>query len=394
VKGRKFIVMMVAGVVAGFLVGAYATEFARATAFIGKLFLNALKMVVLPLIVVSVANAILNMESLKRFTEVGWKTLLYYISTTSLAVVTGIALVSVLQPGAGETFTAGTAVSQQVTFSLESLVVGLIPSNIFKAMVDFDVLPVLFGTILFSLAVIAVEWEREILVRRLLFELDAVLMKLTGWIIAFAPLGVFSLIAHKTASAGGAKAVSAVLASLGKYVLTVIAGLAIHGFLTLPLIYFLFVRRNPYSYMAKVKDALITAFATASSSATLPVTLQNVIGAGVKRPTAEFILPLGATVNMDGTALYEAVAAIFLAQVYSIHLSLAQVGVVFITATLAAIGAAGIPEAGLVTMVLVLKSVGVPVEGIGFILAIDWFLDRCRTAVNVLGDTVGAAVVS
>jgi len=146
--------------------------------------------------------------------------------------------------------------------------------------------------------------------------------------------------------------------------------------------------------MAKVKEALITAFATASSSATLPITLKEVIGSGVKKAVAEFTLPLGATINMDGTALYEAIAVIFIAESYGIALEFTQYLIIFLTATLAAIGAAGIPEAGLVTMVLVLQSVGVPVEGIGIILAVDWFLDRCRTTVNVLGDTIGAAVIS
>ena len=146
--------------------------------------------------------------------------------------------------------------------------------------------------------------------------------------------------------------------------------------------------------MSKVKDALLTAFATASSSATFPVTLSRAVSAGIKREVAEFTLPLGATINMDGTALYEAVAAIFLAQAYGIELSLTQYIAVFLTATLAAIGAAGIPEAGLVTMVLVLQSIGVPTEGIGIILAVDWFLDRCRTAINVWGDIIAAAVIS
>jgi len=269
----------------------------------------------------------------------------------------------------------------------------LIPSNFFKALAEFDVLPVIVATLLFSLAVLAVDLRGETVIHRVVSELDAVLLKLTGWIINFAPVGVFSLIASKVAEMGGAKALGTVFVSLGKYVATVIEGLFVHGFIVLPVVYFLFVRENPYAYLSKVKEALITAFATASSSATLPVTMRSVISAGVKKSTAEFVLPLGATVNMDGTALYEAVAAIFLAQVYGIELSLGQLLVIFLTATLAAVGAAGIPEAGLVTMVLVLQSVEIPVEGIGLILAVDWFLDRCRTAVNVWGDAVGAAVL-
>ncbi len=391
---RKFLAFMLASVVLGFGVGTFLPKFALAFSFVGELFLNALKMVVLPLIVVSIANAILGMETIENFRRVGIKTLVYYFLTTSFAVAVGITVVLLFRPGEGFSAFQVKEFSKQVGFSLHDLVVGLIPQNIFKALVEFDVLPVIVATMLFSLAVLSIDWRRETVVHRVISELDVILLKLTGWIISFVPLGIFSLIAAKVASMGGKSAIGAILFSLGKYVLTVISGLIVHGFVVLPLIFFLFVRQNPYRYISKVKEALITAFATASSSATLPVTLRNVTASGVNRSVAEFVLPLGATVNMDGTALYEAVAAIFLAQSYGIELSVSHVLVIFLTATLAAIGAAGIPEAGLVTMVLVLQSVGIPVEGIGLILAVDWFLDRCRTAVNVLGDTIGAAILS
>ncbi|WP_456341607.1 dicarboxylate/amino acid:cation symporter, partial [Thermovibrio sp.] len=283
---------------------------------------------------------------------------------------------------------------KEVAFSFKELLLSLIPENFFKALVNFNVLAVIVATILFSLAVLSVEWRRELLLKQVIAELDASLMKLTSWIIKTAPVGVCSLIAGKIASLGGASALKPILYSLSKYVLTVLTGLSIHALITLPLLYLLFTRKNPYSLIAKVRDALITAFATASSSATLPITITVATDAGIKRQVAQFTLPLGATVNMDGTALYEAVAAVFLAQAYGIELSLPQYLVIFLTATLAAIGAAGIPEAGLITMVLVLESVGIPVEGIGIILAVDWFLDRCRTAINVLGDIIGAAIIS
>ncbi len=391
---KRFLTAMLIGVAFGFLAGAFLPKIALALSFIGELFLNALKMVVLPLIVVSIANSVLGMETIENFKKLGIKTLLYYFFTTSFAVAVGITVVLLVRPGEGFSVLQTKEFSKQVNFSLHDLITGLIPQNIFKALVEFDVLPVIVATVLFSLAVLSIDWKRETVVHRVISELDVIFLKLTGWIISFAPLGIFSLIAAKVASMGGKSAIGEIFLSLGKYVLTVISGLAIHGFIVLPLIYFLLVRKNPYSYISKVKEALLTAFATASSSATLPVTLKNVTSSGVNRPVAEFVLPLGATVNMDGTALYEAVAAIFLAQSYGIELSTSQVLVIFLTATLAAIGAAGIPEAGLVTMVLVLQSVGIPVEGIGLILAVDWFLDRCRTAVNVLGDTIGAAILS
>ena len=389
----RFLLFMVGGVVLGFLMGALFPSLSEKTSFVGELFLNALKMVVLPLITVSIANAIFKMETIEKFKRIGVRALLYYTLTTALAVVTGIAVVSLLKPGASANFSGG-EFHREVSFSLKELILSLIPDNIFKAFVNFDVLPVIVSTILFSLAVLSVDWKRQLILHQLVSELDTVLLKLTGWIISLAPVGVCSLIASKVAQMGGAPALKTIFVSLGVYVLTVLLGLLIHGFVTLSLLYYLFTKENPYSLISKVKDALLTAFATASSSATFPVTLSRSIAAGIKKEIAEFTLPLGATINMDGTALYEAVAAIFLAQSYGMELSFTQYFAVFLTATLAAIGAAGVPEAGLVTMVLVLQSVGVPVEGIGIILAVDWFLDRCRTAVNVLGDIIAAAVIS
>ncbi|MEO2068309.1 MAG: dicarboxylate/amino acid:cation symporter [Desulfurobacteriaceae bacterium] len=390
---KRFLFFMVAGVILGFLVGGYLEDFALATSFIGELFLNALKMVVLPLIIISIANSILNMETINRFKQLGTKILLYYIITTSIAVSIGIFTVVLIKPGEDISLKTEIPFNKEVSFSLHDLIVSLIPPNIFKALTEFDVLPVIVSTILFSLALLSIERERKLKLHSIISELDVALLKLTEWIINFAPVGIFSLIATKIASLGGAKAIVPVIISLSKYVLTVLLALFIHAAIVLPFLYYLLTGKNPYSFVAKVKEALLTAFATASSSATLPITLKSVESAGVKRTIAEFTLPLGATINMDGTALYEAVAVIFLAEAYGMDLSLSHYLIIFLTATLAAIGAAGIPEAGLVTMVLVLQAVGVPQEAVGLILAIDWFLDRCRTSVNVLGDAMGAAIV-
>jgi Na+/H+-dicarboxylate symporter len=390
---KKFLIFMIAGVILGFLVGGYLPGFALATSFIGELFLNGLKMIVLPLIIVSIANSILNMKSLERFKQIGIKTFFYYILTTSIAVGIGIITVILLRPGEGISLKSEIPFQKEISFSIHDLIVNLLPSNLFEALAEFNVLPIIVATILLSLAILSVEWKRELQLHRLISELDIALLRLTEWIIEFAPVGIFSLIASKIASMGGAEAIVPVLYSLGKYILTVLIALSVHAFIVLPAVYYVFTMKNPYVYIGKVKEALLTAFATASSSATLPVTLKSVTAAGVKSTVAEFTLPLGATINMDGTALYEAVAVVFLAEAYGIDLSLVQYLIIFLTATLAAIGAAGIPEAGLVTMVLVLQSVGVPQEGVGLILAVDWFLDRCRTAVNVLGDTIGTAIV-
>ena len=224
--------------------------------------------------------------------------------------------------------------------------------------------------------------------------LNEAVMKLVHWIMYVAPVGIFGLIAGRIGEAKGFAGFWPELVAVGKYSATVVFGLGLHGIVVLPLLLLFFGRRNPLNYFKGMATALLNAFSTASSSATLPLTMEGVENQnGVSRRTSSFVLPLGATINMDGTALYEAVAVMFIAQVYAISMDPAQQVVIVLTATLAAIGAAGIPEAGLVTMVIVLRAVDLPVEGITLILSIDWLLDRFRTTVNVWGDSIGAGVI-
>lgn len=236
--------------------------------------------------------------------------------------------------------------------------------------------------------------EKARVVVTLFEQIFSVTMRMVHVIVKTAPVGVFALVATSLGKAGGWSAFSEELRSLGMYVVTVLFGLLIHAGITLPLILFFLGRKTLLRFLKGIFDALATAFSTASSSATLPVTMECIEDKlGGDPRVGNLVLPLGATINMDGTALYEAVAAVFIAQSYNVDLSFADQVVVVLTATLAAIGAAGIPHAGLVTMILVLNSVGLPTEGIGMILAVDWFLDRCRTTVNVMGDAVGAITV-
>jgi Na+/H+-dicarboxylate symporter len=219
---------------------------------------------------------------------------------------------------------------------------------------------------------------------------DAI-MKMVHLIMWIAPLGVFGLVAYQFAAAGDwAK----LLESLGRYMATVLIGLAVHAFVVLPVLCVVLGHRNPVSHFAAMLPAILTAWSTASSSATLPLTMDCAEErAGLSKRAAGFVLPLGATVNMDGTALYESVAAIFIAQAFGIELTGMQTLLIFITATLASIGAAGIPQAGLTTMIIVLTAVDLPLEGVGLLLAVDWLLDRFRTAINVWGDSVGVAYI-
>jgi Na+/H+-dicarboxylate symporter len=269
----------------------------------------------------------------------------------------------------------------------------MFPPNLIKAAAETKVLGLIVFSLIFG-AVLTTFGERGRKVAELVEIVNDVLLKLVRLIMWFAPIGVMGLVAARIGKAGGGEAVWIELARLAKYFFTVIAGLSIHAFIVLPLILFFLARRVPWKYAGNYSEALLTAFSTASSAATLPITIRDAReNANISEESSGFVLPLGATINMDGTALYEAVAAIFIAQAYGIDLTGIHLIIVLLTATLAAIGAAAIPEAGLVTMVLVLTAIGVPVEGIGLLLSIDWLLDRFRTTVNVWGNTVGAAVI-
>lgn len=283
--------------------------------------------------------------------------------------------------------------SQSIGVVLREVVVGLVPRNLFGAMANNDVLPLIIFSLIFG-AVLTTLGEPGRPVITFFQGLNGAIMRIVHLLMLTAPIGIGALIAGRLGDAGGFIGFLPELVRLSKYAIAVILGLLIHGVFTLPLILYFLGKQRIWTYAVNVATALSTAFSTASSAATLPLTMECVTKKNdVSERTASFVLPLGATINMDGTALYEAVAAIFIAQIYGIDLEPAHMVVIFLTATLAAIGAAGIPEAGLVTMVIVLQAVNLPIEGISLILVIDWFLDRCRTTVNVWGDAVGSAVV-
>ncbi len=270
---------------------------------------------------------------------------------------------------------------------------GMIPSNVFKAMANMEILPLIFFSLLIG-AALSVIGEVGKPAVAIFNGFNEAVMQIVHWIMFLAPVGIFGLIAGRIGKAGGFEKFLPELVAVGKYSLTVVLGLGVHGFIILPMLLFFIGRRNPLGYARGMGTALLNAFSTASSSATLPLTMQAVEEQnGISNRTASFVLPLGATINMDGTALYEAVAVMFIAQVYGIAMGPMEQIIIVLTATLAAIGAAGIPEAGLVTMVIVLNAVGLPIEGVALILSIDWLLDRFRTTVNVWGDSVGAGII-
>lgn len=396
-NSEKFIIYgLLIGMVLGAVVGTWLGPDAASFGFLGDLFLNALKMMIVPLIIFSMVSGVTALGNIKKLGRLGARTVIYYLITTGAAVIIGIIVVNIIQPGRGfgtQAIPTGGNHMPPGQFSFLDVILNMFPPNIVEAMVKTNILPLIIFSLAFG-SVLTTLGERAKPVINLVNVLNQVILKIVGLIMLFAPIGVFGLVAGKLGAEGGGAAFYQELVRLSKYMLSVILGLSLHALIFLPLLLYLFGRRSPWEYFRKVAEALATAFSTSSSSATLPVTLESVEqNAGVSNKTASFVLPLGATINMDGTALYEAVAAIFIAQLYGVSLSFGAQVTIFFTATLASIGAAGIPQAGLVTMVMVLQAVNLPTEGIGAILAVDWFLDRCRTTVNVWGDTVGCQII-
>lgn len=369
---------------------------------IGDLFLRLLQMLVVPLIVSSLITGVTGMGDLRTLGSIGGRAIGFYLTTSFVAIVTGIAVVNVIRPGEGAELAMleeGAAAKPLLTDPPDSIAVvlweqleSLIPKNPLAAATEGDMLPVIFFSLLLGVF-IGIAEHREgskdaSTVRRFFSGLFDVMMQMTLFVVKFAPIGVFGFTLYAAAGKG-----PAAFRVLGWYVLTVFIALLIHAMVTLPFILRVRTGRSPLEYARQLLTALVTAFSTASSNGTLPLTMENVEKAGVRPQVASFVLPLGATINMDGTALYEAVAVLFIAQVYGIDLTMAQQGLIALTALLASIGAAGIPHAGMVMMVVVLNAVGLPTSAVALILAVDRILDMLRTTVNVWSDSIAAAVV-
>ncbi|XP_049783239.1 excitatory amino acid transporter 1 isoform X1 [Schistocerca cancellata] len=399
--------------------------------FVGDIFLQMLKSLILPLIMSSIITAIGTLD-LSLSGKIGARAIAYYFTTTVSAVILGMILSSAIHPGRGDTSEiARSGSSRNVTTvdTLMDLIRNMFPPNLVQAAIaqtqtalippteeelaiaassgrnltlyDWKITkkseeqPNLMGLVVFSV-VMGITLSRMGDSGKPLLDffcsLGAAMMIITNWVIWISPIGVFFLIAGKLLEM---ESFEVIVGQLGMYFMTVMLGLFIHGFIILPIYYTIATRKLPFRFIANLSQALFTAFGTASSNATLPVSMRlletkNDVDTRVSR----FVMPIGATINMDGTALYEAVAAIFISQVRNVGLSLGQLIAVSITATAASIGAAGIPQAGLVTMVMVLDTVGLPPEDVTLIIAVDWLLDRFRTTINVLGDSLGAGIVN
>ena len=388
------LIFILIGVIAGLFVGWYWGKAAVGVAWLGKLFLNTLSMLVIPLLVSAVISGVTSLGDVRHLGRLSAVTVAYYFITVFIAVLIGLFMVNLIQPGIGVS-TAGLEQPDDVIRAaqergFEDILLSMIAPNLIGAAAETNLLPLIIWSVAFGIAIASLG-RKGLPAARFFESFNEGMMLLVSWVMYFAPIGVFGLIAGMFGAAGSTEAFVEKISAVGLHVVTVLSGLGVHFVVLVAIL--LLVARQPLTYLVTMLRAIVTAFATASSTATLPLTIQCAKEAGIDERSRRFVLPLGSTVNMDGTALYEAAAAMFIAQAYGLELGLGQQAVIVVTATLAAIGAAGIPQAGLVTMIIVLQVVGLPLEGIGLLLAVDWFLDRFRTSVNVWGDAVGAAVV-
>lgn len=370
-------------------------------AFIGTLFLNALKMLVVPLILAAIIAGAANLNG-PSLGQLGLKTMAYYLTTTFFAVMVGLVVVNTFTPGLIDGQPAaeqlGLAESTEEVMSnvegrsgdIVDIFLRMLPPNIVAAAAEGQMLGLIVFGLLFGFATTRLTSELGEAQRRFWNSSYEAMIVITNWVMRFAPIGVFALVAKVVAQTGWES-----IQTVGLFFLTVLGALALHFLVTLPLLLRFVGRVSPIRQYQAMAPALLTAFSTSSSSSTLPVTLDCVQRrAGVSKQTSSFVLPLGATINMDGTALYECAVVLFIAQAYGLDLSLAQQALVVITALVTSIGVAGIPSASLVAIAVILGAVGLPLEGIGLILVVDRILDMCRTAVNVFSDACGAVVIA
>lgn len=408
----KILIGIVSGVIFGLLVNYFSNNQMDSGAFyyikllftyIGSIFVKLLKMLVVPLVMASIYMSIVSLENIAEIGKIGKKTIMYYMLTTGLAVLMGIIVVNIIQPGkvSAETATvlkkamnvpdkvvsAGVGDKNSFEIVIDTLV-GMIPDNPFTALATTNVLQVIFFSIFIALIAVTIR-EKSTAFTNIMKSVDSLMQRGVTTIMGVAPYFLFFLVGGIFMQIG----VDALFPLL-KYACTVLAGLLLHGVVVLPLVVWIFTKENPYKYLSKMMTPLLTAWSTSSSAATLPVTMKAVEEVGVSTKISNFVLPLGATINMDGTALYESVAVIFIAGLLGVPLDFGQQMVIFITASLAAMGAAAIPGAGLVTMGIVLAAVGLPLEAIGIVLAVDALLDQFRTTVNVWGDITATIVIN
>ncbi|MCB9095847.1 MAG: dicarboxylate/amino acid:cation symporter [Halobacteriovoraceae bacterium] len=398
---KQILWAMILGLIVGLVAYYYHwTEFVSVLEPLGTMFIKLLKMLIVPLVLSSIYMSIVNLGSPEKLGSLGVKSIIYYFITTCIAVLIGLILVNIFKPGSGLDIASisNELSTEQVTKfqtsadtglfkTIMSVLMDAVPANPFQSMAEMQILQIIVFSIFLGIASLVYRDDAKPMIG-FMESLEKLSMTLIHWIMKIAPIGIFALMVAVISTAG-----LHALEALGKYMVVVVLGLTLHFFVLLAIASWRH-KSSPWFVVKSVLPAMLTAFSTSSSASTLPVTMACVEdNLGVDRNTAQFVLPLGATINMDGTALYESVAVIFIGQAYGLDLSLGNQIIIFMTASLAAVGAAAIPGAGLVTMSIVLSAVGYPLDGIGLILAVDRLLDMFRTCVNVFGDAVGTVVV-
>ena len=374
----------------------------------GTIFLKLLKLIAVPLIFVSLVKGISSLTDITKLSRIGYKTIVIYLITTVFATTVGLAMVNIFKPGDvfpdekqeqyREKFSGQIELRQESAKEIEKqsplfFFEDMIPENFFRAAGDNSkMLQIIFFAILFSIALVLVPGDKTQVVKDFFDGLNDVILKIVDLIMRFAPIGVFALMAALVVDFSGD---ADIFTALGMYMLTVIFGLFILILGLYPLMMRLFAGYRITTFMKAILPAQLVAFTTSSSAATLPVTMKQVINElGVSKPIANFVLPVGVTINMDGTSCYQAIAAVFIAQVFGIDLTLIQQLTIVLTATLASIGTPGIPSGSIVMLIIVLNSVGLPVEGLALILGVDRPLDMLRTVVNITGDSTVSSIVA
>ncbi|MDW7759726.1 MAG: dicarboxylate/amino acid:cation symporter [Acidobacteriota bacterium] len=393
----KILIGLALGVVVGLVFG----EKAAVIRPIGTVFIRLITMIVVPLVFVSLTLGTASLGDIKKVGRIGVKTFAYFTVTTIIAISLGLGLGNLLKPGTALDDSVKTELQESYAASAEAglsrleerpstveILIDIVPTNPIKALTEGNMLQVIFMALLFGIALTLIPKAKSEQVTALLDSVNDAVIQIVHIAMKIAPYGVLALIASVVGQFG-----LKVLVALLNYSLVTIAGLAIHAFVVNGLAVRFLGRMNPLTFFRAAKDAMLIAFSTSSSSAALPVGMQSAEKIGVKRQYSSFVIPLGTTINMDGTALYQGVSAIFIAQIYGLNLSLGDQLTIVLMATLASIGTAGVPAAGIIMLVMVLKQIGIPLEGISLIMGVERLLDMCRTATNMAGNIASSVVI-
>lgn len=356
---------------------------------IGTIFISSLKMLVVPLVFISLVCGTCSLSEPSKLGRLGGKTLAFYLFTTAIALVVAIVSAVLIHPGNASLASEKMEYIAKEAPSLSSVIINIVPTNPMQALSEGNMLQIIIFAVIFGFAIAHIG-ERGKRVAALFEDLNEVIMRVVTLIMQLAPYGVFALMAKLALTLG-----LETFGSVVKYFFVVLGVLLVHAFIVYPTLLKLFSGLNPFIFIRKMRDVQLFAFSTASSNATLPITIEaSEHRLGVDNKIAAFTLPLGATINMDGTAIMQGVATVFIAQVFGIELTLTDYAAVVVTATLASIGTAGVPGVGLIMLAMVLNQVGLPVEGIALIIGVDRLLDMVRTAVNVTGDCVATVIIA